>query len=54
MDGNFGLVRKKTSGISYEGPKHKNLMFCDQDVVDQFVEGYGSQGIDENVCITSI
>ncbi len=33
MDGNFGLVRKKSSGRSVEPPKHgARLFLCDEEV----------------------
>lgn len=38
VDGNFGLVRKKSSGLSFAAPKHLNKHFMDQAVVDAFVD----------------
>ncbi|XP_061592259.1 uncharacterized protein LOC133457248 isoform X2 [Cololabis saira] len=37
-DGLFGLPRKKSSGRSFEGPKHNNRFFSPQDDVDAFVK----------------
>lgn len=41
MDACFGLSRKKCQGLKSIGvPKHGQLMFADQDDVDNFVNGY--------------
>jgi hypothetical protein len=37
MDGNFGLVRKKSSGQSLEPPKHGTRVFLSDDEVKQAV-----------------
>ena len=37
-DALFGLPRKKSSGESFEGPKHKDRFFLQQCEVDAFVE----------------
>ena len=37
MDGNFGLVRKKSSGQSVEPPKHGTRIFLSDDEVTQAV-----------------
>ena len=37
MDALFGLPRKKSAGVSYRDPLYKDLLFCDQSEVDQFV-----------------
>lgn len=47
IDGNFGLCRKKSAGSSIYRPKTKNLMFEDQDVVDNFVLNYKSGSKDK-------
>ncbi|XP_064645782.1 uncharacterized protein LOC135499073 [Lineus longissimus] len=38
MDGNFGLVRKKSSGVSFSEPKHAGHFFSNQSEVDEFVQ----------------
>lgn len=38
MDGNFGLVRKKSSGVSFSQPKHAGHFFTNQSGVDEFVQ----------------
>lgn len=42
FDANFGLVQKKSSGTSFEPPKHGNSLFLDQDDVDKFVALYNN------------
>lgn len=37
MDALFGLPRKKSAGCSYRGALHKDLFFCEQSAVDEFV-----------------
>jgi hypothetical protein len=52
LDGNFGLVRKKNSGRSWEPPKHgSRFFFIEDDVVRNFVEKCPSSddGDDKNV-----
>ena len=39
LDGNQGLVRKKSSGLSVKDPSSKDY-FLDQSKVDQFVKSY--------------
>jgi hypothetical protein len=51
MDGNFGLVRKRSSGTSYELPKHRERVFIDDDKVSSFVDGCSATGkADDAVC----
>ena len=38
VDANFGLVRKKASGVSIDPPKRK-MFFIDQDMVDKKILG---------------
>ena len=42
MDANFGLCRKKTSGISVRLPLNEQRFFEDQAKVDAFVQSYTS------------
>ena len=42
MDANFGLRRKKTSGMSERPPLNKERFFEDQVQVDKFVQSYKS------------
>ena len=44
MDGCFGLCRKKEKGHNSGTPKHRTLLFADQDDVDNFVNNYGKAG----------
>ncbi|XP_061170780.1 uncharacterized protein LOC133180253 [Saccostrea echinata] len=41
LDGNFGLVHKKSSGEGSGIPRRKERFFMDQDKVDAFVSTYG-------------
>lgn len=41
LDGNFGLVHKKSSGEGAGLPRRKGRFFLDQDQVDAFVSTYG-------------
>ena len=43
FDGNAGLVRKGSSGRSYEPPKHGSLLFDDDDTTESFVASYSDQ-----------
>lgn len=38
MDALFGLPRKRSAGVSYRDPLHRELFFCKQPPVDLFVE----------------
>lgn len=38
MDALFGLPRKKAAGVSHRDPLHGEIFFCEQSLVDQFVE----------------
>lgn len=38
MDGNFGLVRKKSGGQSKNEPKFKGMYFLDQNTVEEYLE----------------
>ncbi|XP_019643793.1 PREDICTED: uncharacterized protein LOC109484877 [Branchiostoma belcheri] len=40
LDGNFGLVRKSSSGTSYAEPHHGTRMFADDDTVQDFMSTY--------------
>ena len=40
MDACFGLSRKKAKGCSLGSSRHGNLLFADQDDVDNFVDNY--------------
>jgi len=44
FDGNFGLVRKQTAGVSYEAAKHGDHLFLDDDDVAAFLSNYSSDG----------
>lgn len=39
MDADFQLVRKLSSGKSWDQPKHKEKFFLNQDAVDEFMAG---------------
>lgn len=39
MDADFQLVRKLSSGKSWDQPKHKEKFFLNQDAVDDFMAG---------------
>ena len=43
MDAVFGLPRKKSAGVSFRPPLHKDLFFLDQGEVDEFVIDYGTR-----------
>ncbi|XP_038047894.1 uncharacterized protein LOC119738130 [Patiria miniata] len=45
LDANFGLVRKRSSGVSYTDAKHKSLLFAPQEDVDHFVNVYDDHNI---------
>lgn len=38
MDGNFGLVRKKHAGASFEPPKNANALFIREESVEDFLK----------------
>lgn len=40
MDGCFGLVRKKSAGVTLIPSRHNLTMFADQNDVDNFVDTY--------------
>jgi len=40
----MGLSRKKTKGAGIVQPKHRSLLFSDQNDVDNFVDNYGKDG----------
>jgi len=44
LDGNFGLVRKRSSGESFEQPKHGTRIFIADDDVAAYVDNYGDTG----------
>ena len=51
MDGNFGLVRKKSSGRSLEEPKHLGRMFIpDSEVADVIASSENDSKLGEGVC----
>lgn len=52
LDGNFGLVRKKNSGSSYQKPYANGFYFIDADETDQFVQSYCSKD-EKNDKVTS-
>ena len=41
LDGTFGCVRKESSGMSIEQPKHGDRFFLNQGLVDDFVAKHG-------------
>lgn len=41
LDGTFGCVRKESSGVSIEPPKHGDRFFLKQGLVDDFVAKHG-------------
>ena len=43
MDAVFGLPRKKSAGVSFQPPLHKDLFFLDQGEVDELVIEYGTR-----------
>jgi hypothetical protein len=52
LDGNFGLVRKRSSGRSFEPPKHCSRIFADDDTVRSFVAKHSADGkADDTVCL---
>ena len=42
IDGNFGLCRKRASGISVRAPLHGQTMFFDQESIDKYIQSYGT------------
>lgn len=49
FDGNFGLVRKRSSGKSLQPPKHGNRVFLEDDLVSEFVSGCDAAGKADDV-----
>ncbi|CAH1273365.1 Hypp5105 [Branchiostoma lanceolatum] len=50
LDGNFGLVRKKSSGTSSAPPLHGTSVFLDDDVVQAFMATYGDASKPDEDC----
>ena len=44
LDGNFGLVRKRSAGKSMEPPKHGDRLFLDDQKVQEIVNGCSDDG----------
>ena len=54
MDGNFGLVRKKSSGQSVEPPKHGTRVFLSDETVREVISSCTDDGkLGEGVCFLS-
>lgn len=49
LDGNFGLVHKKSSGEGTGLPRRKERFFMDQDKVDAFVSTYGKDAKKQSI-----
>ena len=55
IDACFGLARKKAKGGNAISSRHGDLLFIDQDDVDNFVDNYphcGRKSMDQVYCIT--
>ena len=44
IDGNFGLCRKASAGTSTRPPLHRDTMFVNQQIVDEYVQTYQQEG----------
>lgn len=49
MDGNFGLVRKRQSGQSYQPPLFNDLYFVDSKQAEKFVNEYDNDKTSDKV-----
>ena len=55
IDACFGLARKKAKGGNTISSRHRDLLFSDQDDVDNFVDNYthcGQKSMDQVYCVT--
>ncbi|XP_019643775.1 PREDICTED: uncharacterized protein LOC109484857 [Branchiostoma belcheri] len=50
LDGNFGLVRKKSSGTSSEPPLHGTSVFLDDDAVQDYMASYDDTSKPDKDC----
>lgn len=49
LDGNFGLVHKRSAGRSFEPALHGNRMFVDDQFVKRYMDEYSIEAKDDDV-----